>query len=136
MVAELKAGRETLAADEAEVARLKVELAGKKGTPTAQAALRERLTELQATGAKLVAQEEVAQRAVRGVEKEAAALCALLDCEPTPILQDQPGATRQRLAAIEQHAPCVEDLNRVDPGFDLTTQVCADDRGELVQEAM
>ena len=51
MVAELKAGRETLAADEAEVARLKVELAGKKGTPTAQAALRERLTELQATGA-------------------------------------------------------------------------------------
>ena len=97
-------GEETLAADEAEVARLKVELAGKKGTPTAQAALRERLTELQAAGAKLVAQEEVAQRAVRGVEKEAAALCALLDCEPTPILQDQPGATRQRLAAIEQHA--------------------------------
>ena len=104
MVAELKAGRETLAADEAEVARLKVELAGKKGTPTAQAALRERLTELQAAGAKLVAQEEVAQRAVRGVEKEAAALCALLDCEPTPIVQDRPGATRQRLAAIEQHA--------------------------------
>ena len=87
MVAELKAGRETLAADEAEVARLKVELAGKKGTPNGAGGASRAPTELQAAGAKLVAQEEVAQRAVRGVEKEAAALCALLDCEPTPIVR-------------------------------------------------
>ena len=63
----------------------------KPGTSTAQAALRERLTELQATGRE--ARRAGGGDGRRGVEKKRKpALCALLDCEPTPILQDQRGA--------------------------------------------